>query len=271
MPLTPTGTSINSLCGGDYIVQLTNGVGCVSAQDFTINTPPEIIIDETITQTSCAGANDASIAIATSGGSGSGYVLNWTPVPGNGQGANPATGLVPGNYDLVVTDGTNCTETESYTIFGSTPINLVTIFNDPTCAGVCDGNAAVTATGGDENYTYQWFENGNPIPGATGVAIFNLCPGSYTVTATDGTGCSESLAVPIIITDATPITISIGDEDINCFGDCDGMAFVTPSGGAGSYVYNWYDGATNMLIGQANDTAFNLMCRRLLCYHYRCK
>ncbi len=256
--LAETGTSVNTLCAGDYLVQLTNGVGCVSAQNFTISSPTQIDIDETITQTSCAGANDGSIAIVASGGSGSGYSYTWNPVPPSGQNSNPATGLSPGSYDLTVEDGTNCTESETYNIIGLTAINLVTTPTDPTCNGVCDGNIAVAATGGDGNFTYQWFDNGTLMPGETGPAVFGLCAGSYNVTVTDGTGCSESLTNPIVITEPSPVTIIIGDEDINCFGDCDGLAHVTPSGGVGSYVINWYDGATNMLIGQANDTAYNL-------------
>jgi len=258
MALAPTGTSVTTLCAGDYIVQLTNGLGCVSAENFTIGSPDEIIIDETITPITCGGASDGIISVVTTGGSGAGYTLDWTPVPANGQGANPATGLGPNTYDLIVTDGNLCTATETYVLVDTTPIAIVTTVTDATCNGICDGTISAAVSGGYGNYTYQWFFNGGLMVGEIAPAIFGLCPGSYSLTVTDGNGCSETIAAPIVIIEPTPIVIIIGDEDINCFGDCDGMVFVTPSGGGGGYNYNWFDGLTNTLIGQANDTAFNL-------------
>lgn len=43
-------------------------------------------------------------------------------------------------------------------------------------------------------YSYQWYLNGNPIPGATGQTLTITQPGTYTVTITDNNGCSSTSA-----------------------------------------------------------------------------
>lgn len=255
--LTGTGTTMSTLCQGDYLVELTNGAGCVSGDTFTIASPAELIIDATITDITCSGDTDASIITVASGGSGSGYLYNWTPVPPNGNNSASALNIGSGTYTLDLTDGIGCTIQESFTIKDTTPIVITTVVNNITCNGFCNGNITVTAIGGYNNYTYQWLNNGVPMIGETTNAVFNLCPGSYNVVVTDANGCSETLGVPVDITEPNQVTASLSHTDISCFGLCDGSVTVAGSGGVGSYIYNWYNSANN-LIGQATAIASNL-------------
>lgn len=255
-PLAGTNTSIANLCPGDYIVQLTNGAGCVSAEPFTILSPAELFIDETITEITCSGAADGSIVVAPSGGSGAGYVYVWTPLPSNGQGTNSTLNLGAGDYTVDLTDSDNCTISETYTILDTIPITYTNTSTQISCNTVCDGSINIIASGGYGNYTYQWFDNGVLIPGETSATILNLCVGDYTVEITDFKGCSVLSSI-IPITEPLAISASISKLDITCFGACDGSAWVVPVGGTGTYIINWYD-VNNVLIGQSNDTAFNL-------------
>ncbi len=59
------------------------------------------------------------------------------------------------------------------------PFLMTTVVTQPSCNGACDGSIMAVATGGTPPYAYQWA--GGP-PTAT---YANLCPGTYTVVATD--------------------------------------------------------------------------------------
>ncbi|MFK8044475.1 MAG: gliding motility-associated C-terminal domain-containing protein [Crocinitomicaceae bacterium] len=255
--LIETGTTISNLCQGDYIVELTNGLGCVSGDTFTINSPDEILIDANITDVTCSGDSDGTVSATVTGGSGAGYSYSWIPIPANGNGSPFATGLTSGTISLIVTDGTNCIAQDSYAIIDTTPITLTTASNNVLCNGFCNGNITVTASGGYGNYTYQWFESGLAVLGQTSATVFNLCPGSYNVQVTDENGCTETLGTPIIITEPTQVGATISDTDISCFGLCDGTATVVGSGGQFPYTYNWFNGS-NVLINQTSTVATSL-------------
>ncbi len=256
LALSGTGTTINSLCQGDYIVELTNGVGCISGQTFTIQSPDELILDAVITDVTCSGDTDGSIVTTASGGSGGPFTFNWTPIPSNGNGTSSALNLGAGDYTLQLVDGA-CSIQETYEVRDTTPIAITIIANNVTCNGLCNGNITATVSGGFGNYTYQWLDNGVPIPGATGNSIFDLCIGSYSVTVTDANGCSETLGTPVVITQPNQVTVSLSHTDVTCFGQCDGTVTAVGAGGVGPYIYNWYNSSNN-LIGQPTATAVNL-------------
>lgn len=64
---------------------------------------------------------------------------------------------------------------------------------DVKCKGTATGSAAVTASGGTTPYTYSW----NTSPVQTSATATNLAAGTYTVTVTDGKGCSNTKQITI--------------------------------------------------------------------------
>jgi hypothetical protein len=81
--------------------------------------------------------------------------------------------------------------------------------------------AAVSPPG---NYTFQWFRNGNVVPGATGAVLpVNVDGfGEYRVVATDANGCSN-----------TSNRLSIADSASN-------LLFVYPNPSSGQFVVRYY-------------------------------
>jgi len=252
-----TSTTINNLCAGDYIVQVTNNSLCVSTINVTINEPSQIIANETILPISCFGANDGSITVLPTGGSGSGYTYNWIPVPPNGNGTNIATPIGPGLWSVVITDATGCNDTIDFNINEPTEIVITATINDVNCNGANDGSISVSVSGGSGSYTYQWYMNGVLMAGETNATILNLSPGNYNVEVNDGT-CTVFMNNDITISEPFSLTAPITSTDITCNGQQDGTATVTPGGGTPSYIVNWYDASTNTLIGQTGNTAINL-------------
>jgi gliding motility-associated-like protein len=252
-----TGTTITNACAGDYYVEVTNASGCVSVGLTTINSPTQIIANETITQVTCAGANDGTITLAPSGGSGAGYSYTWNPVPPNGQGFNQALNLSPGTWCVDVQDNTGCVQSYCFDILDATPITITPTAQNPLCNGDCNGIVSVAVAGGYGGFTYQWYDGGGaPMPGETNALISGLCAGNYTFEVTDAGGCVETQL--ITLSEPAAITGPVVNTDVLCFGDCDGTATVTPGGGFAPYTINWYNNTTGLLIGQSGTNATNL-------------
>ncbi|MFH1320563.1 MAG: CUB domain-containing protein [Bacteroidota bacterium] len=128
---------------------------------------------------------------------------------------------------------TTCTTCPPVTNFPTT-----TFQNNISCAGDCDGEAVVVQTGGMPPYTYTW----NSIPVQNTPIATGLCPGIYTVTVTDASGCSSPISITdVTITSAPPFTSTMTQVDVSCFGNNDGQATVSASGGTPGYVYAWDD------------------------------
>lgn len=116
------------------------------------------------------------------------------------------------------------------------PTITVTLNNvaDVTCNGANNGTATASATGGTPSYTYDWSPGG-----LTGAVQSSLGPGTYTVTATDLSGCTGSTTVSI--SEPPAITATTASVDATC-GQNDGQVSVNASGGTGSLSYSWNPG-----------------------------
>ncbi|MBW8049590.1 MAG: T9SS type A sorting domain-containing protein [Cytophagales bacterium] len=123
-------------------------------------------------------------------------------------------------------------------------IAAISSYVDPTCNGVCNGNAAVNVVGGIPPFTYLWDDSLNQ----DSVTATKLCAGTYTVTVYDSLGDSTTatltLSEPAILTGTTT---TIGQSTP---ADTNGVVTVTASGGSGSYSYLWNTGdTTSMVLG----------------------
>jgi uncharacterized protein (DUF2141 family) len=113
------------------------------------------------------------------------------------------------------------------------------------CNGGATGQIEVLAGGGSGSYDYfidagaSW-QISDPI-------FTGLTQGSYNVWVRDAAdnGCIYSGLASVLITEPTPITLSIASvTSVSCFGEADGTVALTATGGSGSYVYS-IDGGTN--------------------------
>lgn len=111
------------------------------------------------------------------------------------------------------------------------PLSLAPSQTNTTCAGN-DGSATVTPSGGTGTYTYAW----TPNVSSTNTAS-NLSAGNYSVTVTDGAGCSATQA--FTITGPTPIDPVINNPSTTiCPGQTVTMT-VSSTGGSGTVTYVW--------------------------------
>ncbi|MGL2988576.1 SprB repeat-containing protein, partial [Flavobacterium sp. RSSA_27] len=98
--------------------------------------------------------------------------------------------------------------------------------------GLSDGKATVTPTGGNGGYTFLW---DNQEINATATS---LNAGTHTVTVTDSKGCQTTCSVTITQPDVLLCSV-VEVAPAKCFGDSNGQATVTPTGGNGGFTFLW--------------------------------
>lgn len=172
-----SGSNPANLSVGVYSVTVDDGNNCTGTASFSVNQPDSIRIDATVSDVLCYGGT-GSIALNVSGGSGS-FTATWS------NNANP-TALLAGSYSLTVTDGNNCTKTQSFSITQPDSISISAQVTNASTFGASDGAISLNVTGGVPNYDFDW---GNNI---TSKDRSNLVAGTYNVTVTDDNGCTKS-------------------------------------------------------------------------------
>lgn len=226
--------SVSGLCPGPYTLTVTDASGCDTTVTFIILQPSGIAAVPTVTDASCFDNCDGAIDVATNGGSPP-YTFTWTPEPPVGQGTPNVSGLCPGVWTLFIADAIACDTTLLITVGAPTPIIPNESSTNESCAGPCDGTATVAPTGGDGLYTFVWAPQ--PPSGQGTHTASGLCPGSWGVTITDASGCDTT--VTFLILEQQPIDAGLVTTDVNCHGDCDGTASVSPTGGVAPFTVLW--------------------------------
>jgi len=121
-----------------------------------------------------------------------------------------------------------------------TEITITESVTNVTCFGSSDGAIDITVdlTGGITPLTYSWSN------GATTQDIIGLVAGDYTVTVTEGGGCTLSKTITVASPAPNSVTL-LGKTDVSCYGGNDGSITVIGAGGTSPYSYSWSTGATS--------------------------
>lgn len=225
-----TTANLNNISAGTYSVTVTSSQGCSGQASTTLTAPGTMTITGSTQQITCFGANNGSITLSVSGGSG-----NKTYAWSNGATTASVNNLAAGNYTVTVSDAAGCSATATYTLTAPTAISVSGNVTMITCAGENDGSITVSATGGTGSKTFSWSN------GAAGATASNLAAGNYTVTATDASGCTATQT--FTITSPQAIVINGQADAVTCNGESNGHIEVTATGGTGTKSFNWSNGA----------------------------
>ena len=226
-PAGGNGATANNLTAGSYTVTITDANLCTTTETIVITEPTALAITSAQTDVSCNGLTDGTASVTVTGGTGN-YTYSWAPAGGT---AATATDLAPGTYTVTITDDNGCGATPSFVITEPTALALATTSSDVNCNGGTDGSATATVTGGTGDYTYSW----SPA-GGTAATAADLSAGTYTVTATDESGCTINESVTItepataLTASATAVTTAL-----LCNGDSTEVT-ITATGGTPGYT-----------------------------------
>ena len=227
-----TTAAIGSLRGGIYTVTITDNAGCSLTQTSTIATPPfPIIVNSTISDVSCFGLSDGSIALNPVNGHPP-YSYKWA-----GLGTTSSiNNVVSGNYQVSISDSWGCTVTATFTVTQPGLITPVSTVTNVACYGGSTGAISLAVTGGFSPFSYKWND------GITTQTRASLSAGSYQVTIADNHACSK--VVSVIITQPLLLTSAASGVAPVCFGASTGTGNITANGGTSPYSYNWGGGIT---------------------------
>jgi hypothetical protein len=162
------------------------------------------------TNASCGSDNGRAVVTATNA---TGAVtVTWS----NGMtGANP-TNLAPGTYYVTVRDAAGCQVMDDVVIGNSGPSLDFTLTPSGSVNFCASAAAPVLSATSDPTFTYQWFKNTNPVPGATASSFTSTGPGIYTVQVTSPS-CSGTRSVTLTQVANPTVTVTPTTATINKF------------------------------------------------------
>jgi hypothetical protein len=220
-------TTLTPAVAGTYTVVGTDAFGCSNSatQVITVNTV-------SVTATANPGAavcTGSPVTLMSSGAST--YTWNGISTSTSDTTITPA---VAGTYTVVGTDALGCTGSNTIAI---SLLSLPTVTASVSNATPCP-NSTVTFTGGGAT-SYSW--SGGVSDGVPAVPT----SGTYTVTGTDGNGCSNTSDVTVTIGAGSP---DLSNATAGNTSSTSGISNGTDTQVGGSLL-NYYSGACNLIVG----------------------
>lgn len=233
-----TTEDLSGLSPGIYQLTITDAKSCkVVSSEITIEEPDELNISNgSISNITCHGANNGSINMTITGGTGS-YSYSWTKDnQAFGQATKDLSSLSPGVYQLTVKDTNNCSVTSSEIIIEEPDELIITSSTtDAGCDGGTNGAIEINVSGGAGGYGYTW--SGPSEYSNTTEDISNIGAGNYTVTVTDANGCVKTQVIAVNEDSGKSLTEQI-DDNI-CHGGSAGAIELTVNGASSNLVFTW--------------------------------
>ncbi len=233
-----------------YSVTITDNNNCTGVDDVEL-VVHELPSSSIITEREICDGED--ILLTENGGDA--VTWQWTSFSGfSSSEQNPiitGTDLPdPGTelFELTITDNNGCTSADEIDI-EVYELPSCTISTTDSACGMSNGLATGEATGGAGAYTFEWSNM------ATSETITDLVSGTYSLTVTDGNGCTSVCSA--VVSDVDASTCSIMSRDASC-GANDGSATGIVGNGAGQYIFAWSNGETTVVINDLAEGTYTL-------------
>lgn len=215
-------TGTNTLCSAS--ISATVSVAILPSLTASVSSP-----------VSCSGASVSLIA-----GTSMGTPVNWF----GPTGAIPSMVVSPtvtssytavANFTVVgpgtLTAACSTSSVVSVTVNALPSSTLSTV--NANCSNACSGSMNASSSGAAP-YSYSLAGG----PACSTLPCQNLCAGSYTLTTSDGNGCS-SYATFVITTPVNNLSAPISFTSISCPTCSDGVLMANVSGGLAPFTYSW--------------------------------
>jgi hypothetical protein len=206
--------------------------------------PSPITAAFTQTDVCCNGLCNGNLSPSISGGNPP-YSYTWAP--------SQPPGLCAGNYTLYIIDSNGCPETATAQVTQPPAFSVMSTTTAATCGTCCNGGVNAMGMGGQPGYSYTLY------PGSltnTSGTFSNLCPGIYSVCASDAGCCSSCIGVTVPSGSATAIQ-NVVNQSVNISlvpNPSDGNVKIISQQNISQFSYEIYDIIGNKIIsGKATD------------------
>lgn len=230
----PVINGITSAQSGQYDVLVTNVNGCTGTSSVQVNVNPSPQAQASSTAPICEFS-----ALQLNAAGGTTYVWSGPGAFSSNQ-QNPQIGSAAlasaGVYQVTVTDANGCAATATTNVVINAAPILALTQNGPVCEG---GTLQLNAGTGGVNYVWNGpsgFSSNSVSPVITGIAPGGA--GTYTVIATNASGCTATASTQVLI-NPLPVPVFSADRREGCSPVCVQFSSLQSSSSATLVGYEW--------------------------------
>ena len=248
-------TLFTTIPSGNYLVKVKNAEGCISnPTTVTINpavVPPLSPVTSQV-QPTCD-IRTGTINITSTGLSTDSYSIDGGL---SYQSSKTFTNVLPGTYNVTTLNASGCVSVATIALINAAPaIPAQPNISSNTSGTICEGTSVtLTSTSNTGN---QWYKNGVLIVGAINQTYSPNASGSYTVVATNASGCSSIESAAELITFNPLPTPIISNGATLAFNNCATTVITLTASNTTTSTdntYQWYLNGNSINVGGNNST-----------------
>jgi gliding motility-associated-like protein len=217
-------------------------LGCVGTVTGSVNVDPSDLATTAVsTNPTCPLSTDGTITVTAAGGK-MPYKYDWTGNTPIGNMSGPMN-LLPGQYNVTVTDFWGCTQTNSLALVAPNAITPSALVQGVTCSAPLAGSIDLNVTGGVPPFKYNWSN------GSEAQDINSLAAGSYLVTISDEGGCSAIYTAIVPSNTIPPAASAVSAGTLTCA--VNSISLVASGTSTGTeYTYQWTASPGHVVSGE---------------------
>ena len=171
-----------------YYVRVQSEDCEASSIEIEVSEPTALVVNPTISNISCSGADDGSILLNAQGGSGN-YQYAISPNLNQFSDTNSFDELSPGDYSVIVQDDNGCFELIEFTLTEPSALEVTSTVTDEICFGSSDGMVTLQVSGGTPPYSTAFNSNNDADFVQDLFSYSDLASGTFVVFIRDANGC----------------------------------------------------------------------------------
>ncbi len=199
----------------------------------------------------CFGDNNIQLQVDFVGPSCPNATYNWSNGLPPNQTVSLGTVTLTTTYFVTVTDNNGNTSTSSATVVVNNQLTIGVSANPMT---ICSGQSSTLlaqALGGNGTYSYNW---NNSLGSGPNKVVNPLTTTTYTVTVTDGVGCTATGSIQVSVNQSPTVAIDVSNTSI-----CQGETVTLSSSGGSICQWNTQPPQNNCSISVMPPSSTNYM------------
>jgi len=228
--------NLTAVAAGEYNCEIIDENNCTASIEIHVNEPlNELSIATEALNVLCFGDSTGQINTITEGGTPP-YNFQWS----NGSISELNQNLIPGTYNVQVTDSKGCTAFSGAIIQEPDALQIAINIDSVLCHGESNGSIEINISGGVQPYYYNWGNQENILLNNPSEVLQGLTAGEYLIKVTDKNNCFiEQIAT---LYEPEEFLSTETYSDASCNGGSDGTISILLQGGTLPHSLQWENG-----------------------------